>query len=63
MESAVYKVHDLQERYGLSRSGAYAFARTLPPGIVMRFGRALRIDRVGLERYLANQEKQEKQEK
>ncbi len=63
MQSAVIKVQDLQDRYGLSRSGAYAFVHTLPPGIVMRFGRSLRIDRAGLERYLANQANQKYQDK
>lgn len=55
MATDVYTVGDLQRKYGLSRSGAYAYVHTLPPDLVLRFGKSIRIDKLGLMKYLAEQ--------
>lgn len=55
MATDVYTVDDLRRKYGLSRSGAYAYVHTLPPDLVMRFGKSIRIDKLGLAEYLAQQ--------
>ena len=57
MESSVYTVQDLQRKYRLSRSQAYAYAHGLPDRLVLRFGRCIRIDKEGLERYLEAEKK------
>lgn len=55
MATDVYTVDDLQRKYGLSRSGAYAYVHSLPPDLVIRFGKSIRIDKLGLAEYLAQQ--------
>lgn len=55
MATDVYTVDDLQRKYGLSRSHAYAYVHTLPPDLVIRFGKSIRIDKLGLAKYLAEQ--------
>ena len=55
MATDVYTVGDLQRKYELSRSGAYAYVHTLPPDLVLRFGKSIRIDKFGLTKYLAEQ--------
>lgn len=55
MATDVYTVKDLQRKFGLSRSATYAYVHTLPPGLVMRFGKSIRIDKVGLTEYLIQQ--------
>ena len=49
MATDVYTVDDLRRKYGLSRSGAYAYVHSLPPDLVIR------IDKLGLAEYLAQQ--------
>lgn len=53
MATDVYTVDDLRHKYGLSRSGAYAYVHSLPPDLVIRFGKSIRIDKLGLAEYLA----------
>ena len=53
MATDVYTVDDLRRKYGLSRSGAYV--HSLPPDLVIRFGKSIRIDKLGLAEYLAQQ--------
>lgn len=48
MATDVYTVDDLRRKYGLSRSGAYAYVHSLPPDVVIRFGKSIRIDKLGL---------------
>lgn len=55
MATDVYTVDDLRRKYGLSRSGAYAYVHSLPPDVVIRFGKSIRIDKLGLAEYLAQQ--------
>ena len=55
MATDVYTVDDLRRKYGLSRSGAYAYVHSLPPDLVIRFGKSIRIDKLGLAEYLAQQ--------
>lgn len=55
MATDVYTVGDLRRKYGLSRSGAYAYVHTLPEDLVMRFGKSIRVDKLGLAEYLAQQ--------
>lgn len=55
MATDVYTVDDLRRKYGLSRSGAYAYVHSLPPDLVIRFGKSIRIDKLGLAEYLAGQ--------
>lgn len=55
MATDVYTVGDLRRKYGLSCSGAYAYAHSLPPDLVIRFGKSIRIDKLGLAEYLAQQ--------
>lgn len=55
MATDVYTVDDLRRKYGLSRSGAYAYVHSLPPDVVIRFGKSIRIDKLGLAEHLAQQ--------
>lgn len=55
MATDVYTVDELRRKYGLSRSGAYAYVHSLPPDLVIRFGKSIRIDKLGLAEYLAGQ--------
>lgn len=55
MATDVYTVDDLRRKYGLSRSGAYAYVHSLPPDLVIRFGKSIRIDKLGLAEHLAQQ--------
>lgn len=55
MATEVYTVDDLRRKYGLSRSGAYAYVHSLPPDLVIRFGKSIRIDKLGLAEHLAQQ--------
>ncbi len=55
MATDVYTVDELRRKYGLSRSGAYAYVHSLPPDLVIRFGKSIRIDKYGLAEFLAQQ--------
>ena len=55
MATDVYTVADLRRKYGLSRSGAYTYVNSLPPKLILRFGRSIRIDKLGFTKYLAEQ--------
>ena len=55
MATDVYTVDELRRKSGLSRSGAYAYVHSLPPDLVIRFGKSIRIDKLGLAEYLAQQ--------
>ena len=55
MATDVYTVDDLRRKYGLSRSGAYAYVHSLPPDVVIRFGKSIRFDKLGLAEHLAQQ--------
>lgn len=56
MTKDVYTVGEIQHKYGLSRCGAYAYVHSLPPDLVLKFGKCIRVDKVGLEKHLKAQE-------
>lgn len=52
MSPSVYSVQDLQIKYKLSRSQAYAYVHKLPDELIMTFGKCIRIDKEGFDKYL-----------
>lgn len=60
MVACVYSVQDLQTRYKLSRSQAYAYVHNLPDELIIRFGKCIRIDKEGFDQYLDAQKSKQK---
>lgn len=62
MIKEVYTVKEIAEKYSLSRTTAYTYVRSLPPNLVLRFGKCLRVDKQGFEEYLRQTSAQQYQE-